>query len=283
MRLGMNVDEVESATRELNDAAVGLMQCRSAVDALVFRLNACWSGHDSSRLIERSWPNLREQIRQASDDVQRMARTLADNATEQRQASSAGNSRLETGLAGLQKLGSHADGVGQTITILNGIKHNGYNETWKAAQESFTKGDMFKFRKSTTIKLVEDLVRNPSPLAPILENAEKFKVAERLGYLGIAAQGIDTFQTFSRGDVAGGATKSADMFASALKITPKSPVTYLVGVNISVWSHVIDEGRKVDWSSKGWHDITHASARDWAGALAETERKAPGLLMDVLF
>lgn len=94
--MGMDVDAVEQAGRELKSLADQLRQRASTCTSSVTRLAGIWQGQDSSQFANQTWPGLKSRLEAAAAALEDMGQIALSNATEQRQASNAPGSPLGT-------------------------------------------------------------------------------------------------------------------------------------------------------------------------------------------
>lgn len=95
--------------------------------------------------------------------------------------------------------------------------------------------------------------------------------------VSLADKGLDLIDAARRGDVGDAIGTGVDAAASGLKLS-KNPVAYLVGVNLSVWSDVVEQAGEVDlrqglpnpFAEGSWSNI-------YVPALKETGRDLLGM------
>lgn len=89
-RLGMDVEAVEDAGRQLRIEAAAITQLLSTIDRAVNALPSIWDGRDGAIFVRQSWPRLRGMLVAARDAVDGLGESALRNATEQRLASGSG-------------------------------------------------------------------------------------------------------------------------------------------------------------------------------------------------
>lgn len=87
-QMGMDVEAVDSVGRQLKQSAASVDLIVGTVDKTVSGLSHVWDGADAQRLIQ-SWPNFRKSLVAAQASIAGLGQSALNNASEQRQASSA--------------------------------------------------------------------------------------------------------------------------------------------------------------------------------------------------
>jgi uncharacterized protein YukE len=89
-RLGMDVDQVESAGRALKDRAAAIDNVVVAIDKVVKTLPSVWEGPDAQKFVNEWWPEHRKQLVAAGTTVAGLGQSALNNASEQRDVSGKG-------------------------------------------------------------------------------------------------------------------------------------------------------------------------------------------------
>ena len=92
-QLGMDVDAVEAAGRELQAKAQTIDSIVAQVNRSVASLETVWDGRDA-QAFNASWPAIQKSVAAASQAVAGLGQSALNNASEQRQASGASGSGL---------------------------------------------------------------------------------------------------------------------------------------------------------------------------------------------
>jgi surface antigen/uncharacterized protein YukE len=100
-QLGMDVDAVEAAGRQLQAKAQSLDAVVANLDKTVASLNGVWDGKDAQTFINEWWPEHKKALSAASASVAGLGQSALNNASEQRQASGISGA----GVAGLGAAG----------------------------------------------------------------------------------------------------------------------------------------------------------------------------------
>lgn len=122
VRLGMDVEAVESAGRDLRARADELLEMRSRLEALVKGLTAIWEGSDARTFVDNWWPEHSAGLASVAEKISGLGQSALNNASEQRTASgdsgsvdsAAGGS--SGGGAGTGNPGGSTGGGGSTVT-----------------------------------------------------------------------------------------------------------------------------------------------------------------------
>ena len=88
VQLGMDVEAVENAGRQLKQTASSVDAIVGTLDKTVSGLSSLWDGPDAQRLMQ-SWPTFRKSLLAAQASVAGLGQSALNNASEQREASAA--------------------------------------------------------------------------------------------------------------------------------------------------------------------------------------------------
>jgi uncharacterized protein YukE len=86
-RLGMDVDAVESASKDLKRRAQDINALVGDLDRVVKGLLGVWDGPDSKTFVNTWWPEHRKQLVAASSHIEGLGQSAWNNAQEQRNVS----------------------------------------------------------------------------------------------------------------------------------------------------------------------------------------------------
>lgn len=86
-RLGMDVDLVESASKELKARATDITNLISEIDRTVNGLLANWNGPDAQKFVHEWWPEHKKQLAAAGTTIAGLGQSAWNNAQDQRNVS----------------------------------------------------------------------------------------------------------------------------------------------------------------------------------------------------
>lgn len=89
--MGMDVDAVEDASRQLQRCGAELASMLSGVDTCVRSLEGQWEGADARRFIHEWWPQHKKRLLQASEAVEGLGQAAWNQAQDQRRISEGGS------------------------------------------------------------------------------------------------------------------------------------------------------------------------------------------------
>ena len=133
-QLGMDVDAVEAAGRELQAKAQSIDAIVAQVNRSVASLESVWDGRDAQSF-NASWPDIQKSISAASQAVAGLGQSALNNAIEQRQASGSGGTTASSGGVGLVHSGSAPSLEDQFFNKLEGAGNSSALGTpWSISQ-----------------------------------------------------------------------------------------------------------------------------------------------------
>lgn len=88
-RLGMDVDAVEQASRDLKSRAGDLNTLTARIDAIVKQLPGWWQGKDANDFVNNWWPQHKKNMDALRDSIDGLGQSAWNNAQDQRRTSSA--------------------------------------------------------------------------------------------------------------------------------------------------------------------------------------------------
>ena len=86
-RMGMDVDEVERAGRDLKGLANDLRGLMSRIDGVVNNLPSIWEGKDANDFVQDWWPGHKRNLDQVIGSIDGLGQSALNNASEQRNVS----------------------------------------------------------------------------------------------------------------------------------------------------------------------------------------------------
>lgn len=86
-RMGMDVDLVETASRELKQRASDINSLVGQIEGTVHHLLSIWDGPDAKTFVEQWWPDHKKQLLTASSTIEGLGQSAWNNAQEQRNVS----------------------------------------------------------------------------------------------------------------------------------------------------------------------------------------------------
>ena len=116
-RMGMDVDLVEDAGRELQERARSLDAIVARIDQTVGSLTACWDGKDAQRFVNDWWPEHKSKLAAVSLSIAGLGQSALNNASEQRDVSGGAGASVGSGAA---TSGSGSFGATDGATIAGG-------------------------------------------------------------------------------------------------------------------------------------------------------------------
>ncbi|CAM3821724.1 CHAP domain-containing protein [Smaragdicoccus niigatensis] len=88
-RMGMDVEKVHEAGRQLKAGAEEISRTIAQIEATVGRLAGIWEGPDAQRFIHQWWPQHKKSLTAAQHHIDGLGQSALNNESEQRQASGA--------------------------------------------------------------------------------------------------------------------------------------------------------------------------------------------------
>ena len=257
---GADADALEGLARQMASASAHLDMISRRLSAQL--ASSPWSGADADRF-RASWSNRhRAGLRSAAEFLGHADRSLKASAADQRRASDHGGGQLgrvatvtfaDSWAARLAATtwgtarGTAAEWQGWTgplagLGLLAASTVGRYSNSYRPLADL---NDFFRYKQSP---LLQSLSRVRAPLARVVDNPAFAKATTVAGLVGAGAIAVDDARVVrdfaagraDRGDVL---RAGADTTATALKAS-KNPVSYLAGVNVSIWSDVVEEGQK---------------------------------------
>lgn len=89
VQIGMHVDAVEEAGRQLNSCASAIDGVRDGLDVVIRQLSLVWKGSDARAFLDAEWPRHRKALGSVRVAIGGLARDARQNARQQRDASAA--------------------------------------------------------------------------------------------------------------------------------------------------------------------------------------------------
>ena len=301
---GADADALDALARQMATAAAHLDTISRRISSQL--AGSPWSGADADRF-RANWSNRhRAGLRAAADSLVHADRMLTSSAADQRRASDHGGGRL----GGVGATAVTGSAFGRLAATTWGTAR-GTAQEWQAwtaplaglgvlASAASTAGrytnayrplaqfnDLFRYKQSPILQRLSGL---GGPLGHVLDNPVFATVSTGAGLIGAGALAVDNVRVLSdfadgradRGDVV---RAGADTAATALKAS-KNPVSYLAGVNVSIWSDVVEEGQKAlksgdftlrglpsPFSRESFTEVYLQTAKDVAGQLGSMWKK----------
>jgi uncharacterized protein YukE len=137
-QMGMDVDAVEAAGRDLQAKAQSIDTIVSNLDKTVGSLNGSWDGNDAQTFVNEWWPEHKKALTAASSSIAGLGQSALNNASEQRQASGVSGSGAAAATAvgiaaaavagGQSVSGSASTGAGATSGTLPPADEAAYHQ-----------------------------------------------------------------------------------------------------------------------------------------------------------
>jgi uncharacterized protein YukE len=86
-RMGMDVDQVEQAGRQLKSQASQIGNLVAQIDRVVNGLTGIWDGQDAQRFVHEWWPQHKRSLTAAQQEIDGLGQSALNNASEQRSVS----------------------------------------------------------------------------------------------------------------------------------------------------------------------------------------------------
>lgn len=268
---GADADELDALARQMRNAAARLEVLSREVNARL--VGSPWNGADAEQFRQQWQQTLKPGLVRTSAFLTESHRILAASGAAQREASLSGG-ELCSGSGGLAagagpsistvwqaatdsaetwaKIAAPVIGLG---TLTRGASTMGrYTNAWRPMLKM---GPLMRYKSSPFLQSIKGLggaaASKGGIVKQIIDNPA-FKTANTVAggitrvdrFLEMGSDFRDIVTGRSNGvKMDGGdyARSLADMTASGLK-TSKNPVAYLAGVNVSIWSDVVEEGNK---------------------------------------
>jgi len=291
---GANPDDLDHLAARFGQAASTVSSIQRSLNPQI--MTAPWQGRSAERFRQNWNGQHRRAFTEAIAFLNKNNADLRRNAQEQRNASNAGGpAHTGGGSSGwgfvdrnLPNVSKWFERIGITGSVVSALAFAGsnravvgrYSDAWRALIKSkpFGVNNLLYFKRSPVLQAVNRLAGPAS--SPLSVLANKLKV---LPYLSVGLSSVSAATSWRHGDKFEAGANSADMASTIVKTAGKTPVTYLVGVNMAVWTDVAREAKKVDWSLQGLRDLKAVSAADWGEVFSESVRKTPSKLFKFFF
>jgi uncharacterized protein YukE len=294
---GADSDDLDSLARDFGVTAQRLDRILRNVS--VGLANAPWQGPAANRF-RADWNKVhRARLANASHFLRDGEARLRRNADAQRHASAAeggsGSSHYVQGRGGAGWLSAVGDGLRSAwgaatraeswsswalgpLGILT-LKTTGrYTNLWRSVITAT--GPFMKYKSSPLLTGLNRLApyRWAHRVAGVVDGFPLVQAAGRgFAAISFADKGLDLVDAVRRGDAGDAIGTGVDAAAAGLKMS-KNPVAYLIGVNLSVWSDVVEEAGEVDFRQGLPNPLAEGSwSNIYVPALKETGRDLLGM------
>jgi WXG100 family type VII secretion target len=88
VRMGMDVEAVETAGKQLKTHAASINSLVSQIDRVVTGLTSVWDGQDAKQFVNDWWPQHKKALQTAQQQIDGLGQSALNNATDQRNVSS---------------------------------------------------------------------------------------------------------------------------------------------------------------------------------------------------
>ncbi len=292
---GANPDELEQLAGKFGAAAASIAGVQRSLNPQIN--TSPWQGRNADRFRHEWSGEHRRAIADAINFLNDGADVLRRNAREQRDASRAARgspfARAWESISGTVRrpeVTKWVNRLGVGSTVLSALAFAGsnaavsgrYTNAWRglislAERRRYIPDGLFRFKQSPALQFLHRAVRPGAPTLQSLDGAFRFAP-----YLASSLSAVEAINTWREGDRTEAMADLSDAGSGLIKSSSKGhPVTYLVGVNVSAWTEVVREGRKVDWTPEGLELLRSASAKDWASAFGEAATMMPGKLTKI--
>ncbi len=147
-RMGMDVDQVEAAGRQLKTHAGKIDALIKEINGVVTRLPSVWDGPDAQRFVNDWWPKHRQSLVDAQHQIGGLGQSALNNSNEQRRVSSVSGGAVSSGGSNGAN-GSH--GSNGAATAGNGAAANAGGSAQAQAAANFVAqrgGSVINFDKA---------------------------------------------------------------------------------------------------------------------------------------
>ena len=86
-RMGMDVDAVEQASRDLKARAAEITTLMGQIDKIVNHLSSVWDGKDANDFVHNWWPGHKKNMTAIASAIQGLGQSAQNNANDQRNVS----------------------------------------------------------------------------------------------------------------------------------------------------------------------------------------------------
>lgn len=260
---GADPDELERTARELGAAAAHIDRLLKTLSSQL--AHAPWHGSRADRFRADWARSHRVQLLSSAAFLREGEQRLRSNAAAQRQASAigagavGGPSGAPGGSGGMRDLLVAA--WGGTLTAqqawswmagpvgLLALSTTGrYTNTWNRVID--TLGPFARYKSSPLLTFLnqQPTYRSLHGLAQEVDSNKLFgAVGTAASIVGVVDHGSKGLDAALHGRTGDALNETSDLVSGGLK-SSKNPVTYLIGVNVAIWSDVVEEATKVHWS-----------------------------------
>lgn len=274
---GADADALDRLAREMHAAAMRLDTISKQITARL--MSSAWEGTDADRFRADWSRRYRGQLRRSADFLRGSQGQLVGSAQSQRSASAAEGGSGPGGPLDfiLRPLGVAwetvrdasedwrdlaAPLIGLGVLTRGAATMGRYTDAYRPLAHA---NDFFKYKRSPILQalaplggaakstggLVKQINDNPAFRAA---NSAAGGIGRAASVIDVIARGTDAVRFDSTEDGGDRVRDVADTAASALKAS-RNPVAYLAGVNVSIWSDVVETGvsafQSGDMSLKG--------------------------------
>lgn len=257
---GADVEQLRSLAKNFESSGFNLLNIIRTLDRYINSTDA-WRGPDAERFRANWNGRYRLAVMRSAEALNEGAVALAQNAEEQQQASAANGEPAHGSVPGVRQMGmtaSGAPGDSQGRAVDERAVIEMYHHLRQLELGGLTISD-------------EALMVGKIIGGDFLEKA---------GYVVDAADLVDAVSHGEWGEAASVLTKNAGD-----TIKNFGPVGYLIGANVNVWTDVVNEATKADWSEEARLQVVdYATQNPWEAidaVVAAEMNFLPNLVMDV--
>lgn len=245
---GADVEQLRSLGKKFEVSKDGLLDVARLLDGLI-NTPQMWSGPDAERFRFEWNGRDRMLVARAAEALSEAAASLARNADEQEQASGAGG-----GLTG----GTYSGGLQPSAPASGSPAAAGPALDERALIQAYH-----------TLRQLEVGGLSVSDLGLLGADLVGGSLLDKVGLVADGADLVDAVNRGEWGEALGVLSKTA---GDTIKDSVPTPVGYLTGTAINVWTDVFTQASKVDWSVESMQGTGNYAARDpWGAASAGAE------------
>lgn len=255
---GADVEQLRLLAKKFEASGSGLLDAASILDGLI-NAPEMWSGADAERFRDEWNDRGRAALARSAEALSEGAAIVARNADEQEQASAGGSGSSGGAYSGIYRpsvatrasLGTDGPVMDERALI--------------AAYHSLRQLEVGGLAVSDVGLLAANLVGGGL-----------------LDKVGLVVDGADLVDAVNRGEWGDALSVLSKAAGDTIKESVPTPVGYLTGTAINVWTDVFNEASKADWSVEGRQAVADYAANDPWGAVSAGAEAVVDYLPDLV-
>lgn len=255
---GADIEQLRLLARKFEESGSGLLDAASILDGLV-NVPEMWNGPDAERFRDEWNERGRTALLRSAEALSEGASTVARNAAEQERASAGeGGSSGGTYAGSYQPSAAGRASLGTDGQVLD-------ERALIAAYHSLRQLEFGGLAVSDVGLLAANLVGGG-----LLEK------------VGLVVDGADLVNAVNRGEWGDALSVLSQAAGDTIKDSVPTPVGYLTGTAINVWTDVFNLASKVDWSAESRQEVANYAASDPWGAVSAGAEAVVDYLPDLV-